>query len=124
MGNILPKLLGIREEEIADQQKRIYAISSRKAYLYAIIISILVMLIYIAFKRQHVRYSTALTIFAVTFLIVVDFLDFPDQHWFQIISFLVIGLLLFEIIGYEIMRILQKQNKTKSIKSFFTEILE
>ncbi len=105
----LQSILDLRNQ-LRNQDIKQHKLTNNQAYLIAVLVAIVVIILYLYLFKRQARYSTILTIGAITFLIVLDFLDFPDQRWFRTITIIIIGLLIFEIVGYEVMRLLKERN--------------
>jgi hypothetical protein len=108
MAELLPGLINLREQLV---EPRRYTFTNLQAYLIALVTAVIGVLIYIQLRgRSEVRYSTALTIGAIIFLVILNLLDFPDRRWVEILTVLVIAGIVLEIVGYEVLRIIKRRN--------------
>ena len=121
---ILKDLLEYRKQlqskdQLIDQSSQVneqlkpskYSLNSLEAIIIAIIIAIVFLFIYAYVGKTDVRYSTGLTVMAVAFLLTMSVLDSPEKKFFQIVTAIIFVLVLIEIVGYEVLRIIKLQNR-------------
>jgi uncharacterized membrane protein YkgB len=107
LGTILGGLLNLRREA-PDLKNHKY--TSTQAYFIAIVLALVVLLVYLFLVRRKFRYSTALALAGLVFLLSLSFLDFTDQIWYRILTFIILGLLMVKILGFEVFRIIEDRD--------------
>lgn len=113
MANVLGELLGLRNQL---QHNRVYKYTSGQAYTIAFLSALLGCCVYIAIVERDFRYSTLISVGALIFLIALDLIDFEDQEWYRIITYIILALVLFKIFSYELVRIMNKRNQIVNAK--------
>lgn len=120
---IISSILKYRNKSIQESTKETQY-TSFQAYSAAAIVVLVITFFYCVIKKQDIRYSTLLTIGAVSFLVTMMILDSPEQKFYRLIAALVIALIIFEIVGYEIMRVLRDRNRAVTIENLIHKYVE
>jgi hypothetical protein len=116
----LSSILNYRDKIIKENQSAEFSIF--QAYSFSIFITFLVIFLYCLIKKRDIRYSTLLTIGAIVFVLSMMLIPSPEQKFYRVVAVLVVALLVFEILGYEIMRIMRERNRAVSIENFFEKL--
>lgn len=107
-------LFNLRDKLPPDPNHK-YVFTTFQGYLVGILFAFVAVLAYLLLV-ENARYSTLLTLGALVFVFTLAIIDFPDRRWFQVILYVGIALLIFEIVGYEFLRILRQQNFTVNVR--------